>query len=232
MATPLDNLAERNRLVEEALTNCAKMFPNGKILDVGAGLSPYRDVATKSGLDYFSHDFLEYVPNTLDEPGLQNDSWEYPKHDFACDILEIPEDIKFDIILCTEVFEHVPDPAKAFSKLVNLTSPGGSIIVSVPFLSLMHQAPFYFSSGLSPFWFRYHAEQFEVEVRYLTVYGDYLDVMIQEFKRTSQQLLKFKGSGRLITFLSGRINSSRPKLSTDLLGSAGYGTFFVGIKKS
>jgi hypothetical protein len=32
MATPLDNLAERNRLVEDALTNYAKLFPYGKII--------------------------------------------------------------------------------------------------------------------------------------------------------------------------------------------------------
>lgn len=230
--TPLDNLAERNRLVTNALAVYSEILPNARILDVGAGLSPYREIAEGHALKYFSHDFFRYDPGAEHEPGLQNDSWQYPEHDFACDILEIPENDSFDIILCTEVFEHIPDPVKAFSKLVNLTSPGGFIIISVPFLSLMHQAPYYFSSGLSPFWFKHHAEKLDIKLEQLDVYGDYLDVVIQEFKRTAQQLLKFRGSGRLITFLAMKIQSCRPRLSTDLLGSAGYGTFFIGQKRS
>jgi ubiquinone/menaquinone biosynthesis C-methylase UbiE len=38
----------------------------------------------------------------------------------------------FDIVLCTEVLEHVPDPAAVVAELVRVTKPGGRVIVSIP----------------------------------------------------------------------------------------------------
>jgi ubiquinone/menaquinone biosynthesis C-methylase UbiE len=41
-------------------------------------------------------------------------------------------DHSFDVVLCTEVLEHVPDPAVVVAELARVTKPGGRVIVSIP----------------------------------------------------------------------------------------------------
>ncbi|MEX2282880.1 MAG: class I SAM-dependent methyltransferase, partial [Gemmatimonadota bacterium] len=38
----------------------------------------------------------------------------------------------FDIVLCTEVLEHVPDPAAVIRELLRVSAPGARIVVSIP----------------------------------------------------------------------------------------------------
>ena len=104
------------------------------VLDVGAGLSPYKHGFEALGFNYFSQDFDSYRPSEKN-PGLQNLEWEYPKHDFVCDVLDIPEISKYDFVICTSVLEHVPDPVALIEKLSALTKSGGYLLITVPFLS-------------------------------------------------------------------------------------------------
>ncbi len=198
---------------------------NQKILDVGAGLQPFREHAINLGYGYVSHDFSQYQPESHDSEGLQNSSWNYPKPDLNCDILLIPNTEKYDLILCTEVLEHVPNPVAAFEKMVSLLSPGGLLLISVPMMSLMHQAPFWFQSGLSPQWFEYHSNKNSVYVKELTIYGDYADYMEQEILRSFDFLNKIRGFSRIRPMVKTFI---RRKLSKNVLESAGFGVTFVG----
>ena len=95
------------------------------LLDVGAGLSPYKGMILSKNINYFSQDFSAYQPN-INLKGFQENSWDYPKHDYICDILEISTEKKYDILLCTEVLEHLPDPRRSFEVLVSLLNPGGT----------------------------------------------------------------------------------------------------------
>lgn len=38
----------------------------------------------------------------------------------------------FDVVVCTEVLEHVPDPAAVLRELVRVASPHGRVVVSIP----------------------------------------------------------------------------------------------------
>jgi hypothetical protein len=126
-------------------------------------------------------------------------------------------------VICTEVVEHVPDPVALIKKLSALTNSGGYILVTVPFLSLMHQSPFWFSSGLSPFWFEHWAEKLNLEICELEVSGDYIDLMEQEISR----LLNFKKPIRGITRLSKLVKLFRRLLPVGVLESGGFGTFCI-----
>ncbi len=190
------------------------------LLDVGAGLSPYRTVCEDAGFEYLSHDFSSYVPG-YDFPGLQNPNWDYPKHNYECDILDIPTDQQFDVILCTEVFEHIPDPVRAFQVLFNLVKAGGRVIVTVPFLSLVHQSPYWYQSGLSPFWFEYWSGKLGFEETKVTVYGDYEDMMIQEVRRSASSISRVRAL--LLKLAISPLEHLREQLPPDVLSSGPSG---------
>jgi SAM-dependent methyltransferase len=201
------------------------------LLDVGAGESPFRHQIEEEGISYRSHDFSSYDPGEIDI-GLQDPTWNYPRHDFVCDIMDIPEVDKFDAVLCTEVFEHIPDPVAAFRKFRRLLNPGGVVIITVPLISLMHQAPYWFQSGLSPFWFRHWSEELNFEVEELLVYGDYADLMAQEIARVVGQ----RGKGALGNFISRRLAGYakrsgpliRKGLPASIRDAGGFGCLYVG----
>ncbi len=190
----------RHKWVSEKIAWAAQQFPCGELLDVGAGLSPYKEIVQHEKLIYKSHDFSGYEPSSS-AAGLQDKSWCYPQHHFVCDILVIPNEASAEIILCTEVLEHVPDAVRAFQQLAHLTKPEGVLIVTVPFLSLMHQSPFWFQSGLSPFWFEEWCKKNKMEIVELTVQGDFIDLMSQEVFR----LFSFSHRTRIFGTIAGKL---------------------------
>ncbi len=51
----------------------------------------------------------------------------------AMDITALPfEDNSFDVVICSEVLEHIPDDNQAISELVRIVKPGKMLAVSVP----------------------------------------------------------------------------------------------------
>ena len=220
----------RDTWVRVALKNLKSKSQLSSLLDIGAGLSPYKDSAVDLGYVYKSHDFGGYVPSASQKVGgLHSASWDYPKHDFVCDILALPVDARADLILCTEVLEHVPDPVRVFEKLSKTVNSDGYLVFTVPFSSLMHQAPFWFQSGLSPFWFEYWAKEFNIEIVELTVYGDYIDQMSQEMSRLFPFLRHIPGAIKVTSWFAKKY---RKLMSDEVLTSGGYGVLFVGHKNT
>ncbi len=217
----------RHLWVQRTLTEARREYRDPSLLDVGAGPAPYREFAQGLGFGYRSQDFSQYVPSET-SPGLQNEAWDYPQHSFVCDITEIPDEATSDVILCTEVLEHVPDPVRAFERMAHLLIPGGRLIVSVPMISLMHQAPYWFQSGLSPFWFEHWAAKSDLSVEHLSVYGDYVDLMSQEVDRLLAFRPRIKGLNRIG---SRAVRLLRPLLPQPVLQSGGFGTLFIGVKE-
>ena len=137
------NLTNRERWVEKQL----KQISSGrKILDVGCGGAPYRKYC--SHLVYKTHDFGKLN-------GKQIINGKYAKLDYVSDICLIPEkDASFDAILCTEVLEHVSEPIKAVNEMARLLKPGGVLILTAPLGSFLHQTPYHFYGGYTPYWFK------------------------------------------------------------------------------
>ena len=204
------------------------------LLDVGAGSSPYKLEIQKLGIIYKSHDFNKYLPSNNEEKssGLQNYDWNCAQHDYVCEILDLIPECKFDIILCTEVFEHIPDPIRALEKLSKITMPGGSIIITVPFLGLMHQSPYWFQAGLSPYWFDYWAKTFDLSIEEITVSGTYADLINQEINRYFVNIFKFRGAGKLISLLTKPLYLLGKYINADLQSSGAFGTLVVLRKQS
>ena len=54
------------------------------------------------------------------------------------------QDNKFDLVLSTQVFEHVKNPFALMRELHRVCKPGGLIILTVPFVFPEHEKPFDF----------------------------------------------------------------------------------------
>jgi 2-polyprenyl-3-methyl-5-hydroxy-6-metoxy-1,4-benzoquinol methylase len=79
---------------------------------------------------------------------------EYPAFDLCNPPQTIPQ---FDVVICEQVLEHVVDPIKAVKTLFRLAMPGGTVVVSTPFLIPVHGAP-------GDFW-RFTADGLEMLLR-------------------------------------------------------------------
>jgi SAM-dependent methyltransferase len=152
-----------------------------KILDAGAGEKQFKRFC--SHLDYYSQDFGKY-DGKGDGTALQMGSWDQSDLDYVSDITDIPvENDSFDLVLCTEVFEHLPDPVKALNELARIVKPGGKIIITAPFNSLTHFSPYHFSSGFNRFFYEHHFARLGFQLLECTANGNYFEYLAQELRR-------------------------------------------------
>lgn len=158
-------------------------IPKGsRILDAGCGEQQFRRFC--SHLVYVGQDFSAY-DGKGDQHGLQTGSWDQTKLDIVCDIVSVPEpDGSFDAIMCTEVLEHVPDPVAVLREFSRLLKPEGYLILTAPFCSLTHFAPFHFSTGFNHYWYTSHLATLGFSVLETQANGNYFEYVAQEIHRT------------------------------------------------
>jgi SAM-dependent methyltransferase len=174
------NIDEDNR--NAWLANILGELPKGlRLLDAGAG--QLRNRRHCGHLDYISQDFCQYVGEVGGE-GLHNSFWDTSRIDLVSDITAIPApDASFDAILCSEVLEHVPDPMRTLDEFTRLLRVEGRLILTAPFTSLVHQAPYHFCSGFSKYWYLHHLERRGFEIVELSANGDWFDCLELELAR-------------------------------------------------
>jgi len=157
-------------------------LPSGyRILDAGAG--ELRNRALCGHLAYVSQDFCQYE-GAGDGKGLQTGKWDTSRIDLVCDITAIPEpDASFDAILCSEVLEHIPNPTQALDEFARLLKPGGELIITAPFASMVHFAPYHYCTGFSCYWFEHHLKARGFDIKTLVPNGDWFAYCRQELTR-------------------------------------------------
>ncbi len=175
----------RDRWLEKKL----KKIPAGlTLLDAGAGESQYKKYCPH--LKYIAQDFGQY--NGDGDVGLQMGNWDNTKLDIISDITAIPlPDASVDVIMCTEVFEHIPDPLAALKEFNRLIKPGGYLIITAPFVSFTHFAPYHFATGFSSFFYEKHLEANDFMIEELEKSGNYFEFLGQENRRIKSIALKY-----------------------------------------
>lgn len=166
-----------------------KKIPAGlTLLDAGAGESQYKKYC--SHLNYIAQDFGQY--NGDGDVGLQMGNWDNSKLDIVSDITAIPlPDASVDVIMCTEVFEHIPDPLAALKEFNRLIRPGGYLIITAPFVSFTHFAPYHFATGFNRFFYEKHLETNDFMIEELEKSGNYFEFLGQENRRIKSIALKY-----------------------------------------
>jgi ubiquinone/menaquinone biosynthesis C-methylase UbiE len=176
------NLRNRDRWIAK---QASRVPPGAKVLDVGAGSAPYR--ALFAHCDYKTQDFSQLRDDQLRYGG-------YAKLDFVSPANSIPvPDASFDVILCTEVLEHVPEPISVITEFARILGQGGRLILTAPLGSGIHQEPYHFYGGYTPYWYN----------KYLAEAGfDTIDVMANagSLRHIAQEAIRFTGMTRPFGF--------------------------------
>lgn len=117
-----------SRLLLRALEE-ARTFASGRLLDVGCGTKPYRQLFGAT----------EHIGT----------DWPSSFHQVNVEVFASAESLPFksglfDTVLCTELIEHLRHPADAMSEMSRVLKPGGHLILSAPFVHEVHEQPFDF----------------------------------------------------------------------------------------
>ena len=124
--------------LHEAISDFSSAL-SGKLLDVGCGTKPYRDL----------FDVSEYSGLDIDSKTTRNRG----VADYFYDGNKFPvQDAEFDAVLCNQVLEHVFNPNDFLLEINRVIKPGGKLLLTVPFVWDEHEQPFdyarYSSFGL------------------------------------------------------------------------------------
>lgn len=206
-----------------------------KILDAGAGEQQYKKYCMH--LKYTSQDICQYT-GAGNSKGLQTQKWDTSKIDIISDITNIPvDDNSYDIVLCSEVIEHVFNPLEAIKEFKRILKPNGLLILTFPFRSLTHFAPYHFSSGFNKYWVYESCKLYEFKIKELYSYGNHRLHTFQEiirsytFTKYPKKLLYFLTFLPTLPFLvllyfDGIMNSNE----TNDMDNLGYCLFAKNIK--
>lgn len=119
-----------NARIREFLIEMRNTMHDGVVvLDAGAGKRPYKYIF--HGTNYESADM----------PG----GFYQQPHDFECTLDSIPRpDCYYDVVLLTQVLEHVPSPRSVLHDIHRILKPGGQLLLTVPLNGPLHGEPWHF----------------------------------------------------------------------------------------
>lgn len=181
----LNNQNERDEFVIKHISQIPK---NSTLLDAGCGNQRYKKFCNH--LKYFAQDFGKYSTDEkkmLVSEGIGgHEGYKYGELDYICDIWNINEKPEtFDVILCTEVFEHIPYPIDTIKEFRRLLKPGGKLILTAPSNCLRHMDPYFFYTGFSDRWFEKFLKENGFHIDKIEVVGDYYSWISVELARTA-----------------------------------------------
>lgn len=113
-------------LISTVIHRAAHWERVGRLVDVGSGDSPYRDVIPHD--DYVG---IDRRPTGSDALLVRGDAAALPVADAVA-----------DAVLCTEVIEHVPDERELAAELARIAVPGATLLLSAPFVHGLHEQPY------------------------------------------------------------------------------------------
>lgn len=117
-----------NGLLMRHVDQLAGALTGRVVIDVGCGEQPYRP-CLRGFKHYVGFDSID-APDRGGNPDVLGDALALP---FAPG--------SADAILCTEVIEHVTDPAVMLSEFARVLVPGGSVVLTSPFTWHLHDEP-------------------------------------------------------------------------------------------
>jgi len=108
----------------------ASVPPGSRVLDAGAGDARYRTL------------FDRHLYETADFGKVDK---AYGQIDYECELSSIPvADERFELVIFTQVMEHLEDPLSVLVELRRVLKPGGRIWATAPLFFEEHEQPYDF----------------------------------------------------------------------------------------
>lgn len=118
--------------------NKIALKPGDRVLDAGCGSGRHLSEAFRRkgidvvGVDMNIHD-LTQARNTLRIMEKEGESGQGRWGTYVADITSLPfADQSFDLVICSEVLEHIPEDKKAIKEIIRVLKDGHLMAVSVP----------------------------------------------------------------------------------------------------
>jgi SAM-dependent methyltransferase len=99
-------------------------------LDVGCGNRPYEYLFEQG----------RYVGVDVESSGRPL-NMKQPDYFYDGSTLPFPDNF-FDVVMSTQVLEHVPNPSEVLNEMARVCKLGGSVVISIPFVYPEHEEPF------------------------------------------------------------------------------------------
>lgn len=112
--------------------------PGSRVIDVGCGAGRHAFQAYRRGADIVAFDQnaddLAQVDAMFEAMSAAGEAPEYAKAETVRgDALDLPYgDGEFDVVIASEILEHVPADDRAIAELARIVKPGGALAVTVP----------------------------------------------------------------------------------------------------
>jgi SAM-dependent methyltransferase len=158
------------RFLMEAFAECS---PSARVLDAGAGEGRYAEL------------FAQHTYHAVD---LCLGSIDCSHVSYVSNLEAIAvRDASYDMVVCTQVLEHVPDPLLVLRELNRALKPGGSLWLTVPFFFAEHMQPYDFYR-YTQFGLRHLLEQAGFEVRRIQRLEGYLGTLAYQLESAARYL--------------------------------------------
>lgn len=123
-----------SRLISDCIASLYEqylpLYARGRLIDLGCGKVPL----------YGAYRDLVQTITCVDWPQSVHTS---PHLDCEVDLSQsLPfESESFDVVILSDVLEHVPEPLLLWKEMARVLAPGGHALINVPFLYGVHEAP-------------------------------------------------------------------------------------------
>ena len=117
------------KIINANLEKRLSQYAFGKMIDIGCGDKPYREMASRYvdehvGVD---HEDTLHDKSNID---LNGTAYKIPVNNES-----------FDCAICTDVLEHLEEPSLAIAETFRVLKPGGYAIYTVPLFWHLHEEP-------------------------------------------------------------------------------------------
>lgn len=164
------------------------------VADIGCGEQPWRQLIERRGGRYLGIDYNQNQQSSVN---------------ILANIEQLPLiESSFDMILCTEVVEHVLRPDLALSELCRTLKPNGILIITTPFAYPLHEEPFDFCR-LTKYYFSGYSESIGLSTIKNCISGNEIEVIATIWSHIwrTDRAYYLKGYKRLIIMGFGAMMS-------------------------